>query len=211
MNFSYWERETLVGNVDIVVVGSGLVGLFTALFLKQKNPAIRVVVAERGPFPHGASSRNAGFACFGSVSELLDDFRSRPRKEVLQLVERRYAGLQKLRATLGDAKIGFESCGGTELFEATESDMKEACMEELPQLNNDLQDMLGIRPFREDQAFAKFSGGRFTHAIHNNAEGAVHTGKMVRALLDQCRDAGIELWNGIEIEAIEHLPNGSKE
>lgn len=76
-NLSYWERETFLKNIDVLIVGSGIVGLSAALHLKEKSPSLNVVIAERWTFPFGASTKNAGFSCFGSVSELLDDLEKR--------------------------------------------------------------------------------------------------------------------------------------
>lgn len=45
---------------DIAVVGAGLTGLWTAIFLKELRPALEVVVVEREVAAHGASGRNAG-------------------------------------------------------------------------------------------------------------------------------------------------------
>ena len=45
---------------DIVVVGAGLTGLWTALRLLELEPRTRVVVLERATAAHGASGRNAG-------------------------------------------------------------------------------------------------------------------------------------------------------
>ena len=50
--------------------------------------------------PQGASTKNAGFACFGSLSEIIDDLKSHSEEEVIQLVKKRVDGLQLLRETL---------------------------------------------------------------------------------------------------------------
>jgi L-2-hydroxyglutarate oxidase LhgO len=42
MNLSYWEIKTWLTNVDYTVVGSGIVGLSTALQLKIKEPNAKV-------------------------------------------------------------------------------------------------------------------------------------------------------------------------
>ena len=75
MIFSYWENKTWLSNIDFVVVGSGIVGLNCALELRTKHPKSKIVVLEKGLIPYGASSRNAGFACFGSLSEIIDDLK----------------------------------------------------------------------------------------------------------------------------------------
>jgi hypothetical protein len=64
--------------------------------------------------PHGASTKNAGFACFGSISEIIDDLKSHSEEEVYQLVTKRLEGL-RLLGSLGDA-IDFKPYGGYELF-----------------------------------------------------------------------------------------------
>ena len=52
---------------DVVVVGAGLTGLWTALFLREIEPRTEVVVLERETAAHGASGRNAGM-----LSETVD-------------------------------------------------------------------------------------------------------------------------------------------
>jgi glycine/D-amino acid oxidase-like deaminating enzyme len=52
---------------EIAVVGAGLTGLWTALFLKELAPALEVTVVEQGLAAHGASGRNAGM-----LSETVD-------------------------------------------------------------------------------------------------------------------------------------------
>ena len=54
-------------DTDVAVVGGGLTGLWTALFLKELDPARDVTVVERGIVASGASGRNAGM-----LAETLD-------------------------------------------------------------------------------------------------------------------------------------------
>ena len=42
---SYWERETFFTNVDVCIVGAGLVGLSAALHLKQKESALNIIAS----------------------------------------------------------------------------------------------------------------------------------------------------------------------
>ena len=70
---SFWEKQTYINHTDFLIIGSGIVGLSTAIYLKERFPNKKVTVIERGYLPTGASSKNAGFACIGSPSELLDD------------------------------------------------------------------------------------------------------------------------------------------
>lgn len=75
MYLSYWEYKTWFKNVDFTVLGSGIVGLNCALKLREKFPKSKIIVLEKGFLPAGASTKNAGFACFGSMSEILEDLK----------------------------------------------------------------------------------------------------------------------------------------
>jgi glycine/D-amino acid oxidase-like deaminating enzyme len=54
-------------DADVAIVGGGLTGLWTALFLKELEPACEVAVVEQGVVACGASGRNAGM-----LAETLD-------------------------------------------------------------------------------------------------------------------------------------------
>lgn len=116
MGFSYWEQRSFLRNIDLLVVGGGIVGLSTAIYAKRSSPKMRVVVVERDVFSAGASTKNAGFACFGSPGEILDDLTHIPEDEVFLTVEKRIQGLTNLRNLLGDKALHFESSGGYEVF-----------------------------------------------------------------------------------------------
>jgi glycine/D-amino acid oxidase-like deaminating enzyme len=64
MNLSYWEIKTWLSDIDYTIIGSGIVGLNCALNLKKKFPKAKVLILEKGMVPQGASTKNAGFACF---------------------------------------------------------------------------------------------------------------------------------------------------
>ena len=61
MNVSYWEKKSFFGLQDLIIVGSGIVGLTAAIHFKAKYPNKKVLVLERGIIPQGASTKNAGF------------------------------------------------------------------------------------------------------------------------------------------------------
>src|SRR6478672_7115683 len=96
MQVSIWEKESFYSPKDIIIVGSGFVGLWSAYYLKKKNPKLNITIVDRGIIPTGASTRNAGFACFGSVTELIADTLSIGEEKMLDIVELRYKGLERI-------------------------------------------------------------------------------------------------------------------
>ncbi len=101
MNFSFWETDSWFSDIDYCIIGSGITGLNCALRLKELKPDSRILILEKGMLPEGASTKNAGFACFGSISEILDDLKHHSEAEVVELVQKRVNGLQLLRNNLG--------------------------------------------------------------------------------------------------------------
>lgn len=203
MNLSFWEQDTYFRDIDVAIIGSGIVGLSTALYLKKKNKKLRVVVLERGMLPLGASSRNAGFACFGSPSELLEDLRHHSEEEVFSLVEKRWKGLQKLRKNLGDKNMDLRNYGGYEVF-STKKEFS-PCEEELPYLNKQLSGILSKKNvFRNaDKEIRTFGFRQVKHMILNICESQIDTGKMISTLLNKVRDLGVEVINGFEVKSME--------
>src|SRR5262245_50066162 len=61
-------RPALPGDADadVVIVGAGFTGLWTAYYLAQADPSLRVVVLEREVAGFGASGRNGGW-CVGEL------------------------------------------------------------------------------------------------------------------------------------------------
>ena len=93
---SYWEKKSYFEQIDFLVIGAGIVGLSTAIYLRERYKNAKIVIIERGYLPTGASTKNAGFACFGSPTELNDDLQTIPEDKVWETVELRFRGLQRL-------------------------------------------------------------------------------------------------------------------
>ncbi len=208
-SMSFWEKESVLDRIDVLIVGSGIVGLCSAIALKKNNPKLRVVVADRGFLPYGASTRNAGFACFGSISELLDDLSRESEQEVANRVERRWKGLKKLRALLGDEAIGFENNGGFELFTASDRLVFEKCIESLPRMNNMMLEITGKKEIYslQNDKVSRFGFKHVESLIANSEEGQIHTGNMMVSLMRKAISEGVIILNGIDIERLEDHPN----
>jgi len=113
---SFWEYDTWLSPVDIAIIGGGIVGMQAALRLKTKNPKAKITIVERSSLGTAASTRNAGFACYGSPSEILGDLQEMSTKNVIELVRRRVKGLDLLRSIVGDEALQYEPTGGNEIF-----------------------------------------------------------------------------------------------
>ncbi|GAB5550993.1 MAG: FAD-dependent oxidoreductase [Saprospiraceae bacterium] len=204
-HWSHWEYNTFFKNIDYCVIGSGIVGLSTAIHLKQKLPKAKILILERGPLPIGASTRNAGFACFGSMTELLEDLESRNADEVWSLVEQRYQGLLLLRQVLGDEAIRYLPEGGYELFTKEQQETYERCLDHLTTFNQQLAKITGHKQcFKTvNDQLPNFGMNKVKYLILNQAEGSIDTGSMMRSFLQKAQELGVFILNNAEVIDIE--------
>ncbi|WP_430411053.1 NAD(P)/FAD-dependent oxidoreductase [Kordia sp.] len=206
MNLSYWEYKTWLTNVDFTIVGSGIVGLSCALQLREQYPTAKIIILEKGILPHGASTKNAGFACFGSLSEILDDLQTHSEQEVIELVKRRCEGLQLLRSTLGDATIDFQQLGGYELFTEEDTELYESCLTQKEKINDLLQPIFKDAVFSEVSNSFQFENIQKNY-IFNQFEGQLDTGKMMNALLQKVLASNVQILNSILVQHFEESGN----
>lgn len=183
-NQSYWESVFNDTRYDLIVIGAGLVGQSVAYFFKDEYPGSKVLVMDRGFYPIGASTRNAGFACIGSISEHLADLEIEDEAAVKERIRRRYEGLHLLRRTLGDEHIDYENCGGWEIFTENESFLK--AKEKTEKFNSWLKEITG------DSDTYKAGTYLARPAISNKEEGALNTGKMMETIFCMNIGCGVE-------------------
>ncbi|MFU8860665.1 MAG: NAD(P)/FAD-dependent oxidoreductase [Cyclonatronaceae bacterium] len=193
---SWWELRHLHTRFDLAIVGAGLTGLFSALFYKRLNPDHNVIVLERGFYPDGASTRNAGFACFGSAGELLDDLRHESEMEVYARLEARFRGLERLRREMGDENLSFEQPGGYELF--TDVETFGDVTGNLSLFNKWLKKLSGIDDVYSVKSYQNYD------AVYCSLEGRIDSGKFMKSLIGKVQDAGIYIrWNA-NVTRAEH-------
>jgi glycine/D-amino acid oxidase-like deaminating enzyme len=203
---SYWERQSFT-RYDHVVVGSGITGISVAIELRETFPKARILVLERGVLPTGATTRNAGFACMGSASELLADLQTGSEEDVVALFVRRKEGLELLRKRLPDVALGYRADGGYELI--TKKDL--SVMNRLDYLNRLLHPYLGkdaFRPANERINAFGFAPSHVAALIENACEGSIDSGRTMRSLIDMATSRGIEIKTGAELQHFEEDPHG---
>ncbi|UYZ62170.1 NAD(P)/FAD-dependent oxidoreductase [Hymenobacter weizhouensis] len=218
---SYWEHHTFLSGYDVVIVGAGIVGLTAAIYTRQLRPTARVCVLERDTLPNGASTKNAGFACFGSASELLEQQRRGGAAALQAVVRARWQGLGRLRELLGDEALDYQPVGGFELFRFQDAALAAECYRQLPYLNELLAPIIG-RPDIFRDATHRLPGlglAGVEHMLENTAEGALDTGRLMLALLQRAWAAGVVVLHGMPVTALEpgsgfvrvHTPLGQLE
>lgn len=198
-DYSYWEQDGFHPAPDVCIVGAGLTGLNTGISILQKFPTTKVCIIDRTWLPLGASTRNAGFACFGSPTEILADIRAMGEKAALDLVSRRWNGLQILLSRIDPDTIGYENNGGYELVDS-ETWLKIA--NQLPRLNTLIKQSTGLETTFQEVTVPQGIEG-FDHAVFNPHEGQLHPVKLVMQLQQLFKSLGGNIFAGIQVKRIE--------
>jgi len=177
--------------------------------MPSPNLSYCITVVERSPIAAGGSTRNAGFACFGSISEILNDLKNHNEQTVIELIRARWEGLSRLRKLLGDQNIGYKDTGNFEIFRSQDGDLFEQCHAAIPRMNDLMEAATGERHvFKEqDKAISAMGLGKTAHLIWNKAEGTINTGKMMRALIQLAIRSNIQILNGVEVKNLSSEKN----
>ncbi len=207
-NLSYWEKKNFF-HADVIIIGSGIVGLNAAITIKLEKPNSSVLLLERGFLPAGASTKNAGFACFGSISELIEQEKLIGSAGLHELIAKRWEGLLKLRNLLGDDKIQFKNYGGYELFKPKQHLLAEECVSKLSHYNALIEDIVNKKDTYSlaNSKINEFGINNIETLIECKLESQIDPGLMMKTLTSKALSLGIQLYNNCKVERLMEETN----
>jgi glycine/D-amino acid oxidase-like deaminating enzyme len=217
MAISVWEQSTYFAPKDVVIIGCGFVGLWTAYELIHKNPKLQITILERGVIPSGASTRNAGFSCFGSVSELMYDVHLMGEANMLETVKMRYDGLQRIQKVFDKKTIDYDQFGGYELFEEGGSYAISKLDADIAYLNKILAPALGTPKkngkylpiyTNETKQIQKLGFQKINALAYSPLEGQLNAAKLVLALQKEVQAKGVQILFNTEVKKFKSHKNG---
>ena len=189
---------------DVVVVGGGFTGLWTALHLTEHDPALDVVVLEAAVVGHGASGRNGGFVD-PSLTHGLHNGLARFPSEFDDLVRLGTENLAELFAFVADHGIDchLHPVGcidvATEPWQLAELEAGVATYERA----GERVALLDADEMRKEVDSPTYLGG--LHRLDGG--GTVDPGALVRGLARVATDKGVALHEGSPV--VELLPRGT--
>ena len=180
---------------DLVVVGAGYCGLWTALLAKQEDPARSVIVLESHTVGWAASGRNGGFV-EASLTHGHENGASRFPDEIDRLNELGMENLDEIEQTVKDFNFDcdFERTGSIDV--AIEPYQVAQMQESANGTTSVFLDQQGMR--------AEINSPTYLAGLwHKNEAAMVHPAKLARELARACRELGVEIF--------EHSPATSLE
>lgn len=195
---SYWETKKLEEKTHVLIIGGGLSGLSTGIHILLQNSNCKVTILEKDILSKTASTKNAGFACFGSPSEILYDLDLMGFEATQEMINMRGNGIKLWQDWFSEQEIDFSLCGGFEVFNAKQEENYSKCLERLNDLNS-LCEPIASHVFSE-VSFNQFKS--FKKGFKNSFEGSLNPMKLLNACQKKFRALGGTLLEGIEVTEI---------
>lgn len=185
---------------DLLVVGGGYAGLWTALHAKERNPGARVVLIEAERVGWAASGRNGGFV-EASITHGAQNGKTRWPAEFEQLEKLGLANLDGMQADIGKygMQVDWERSGM--LAVATEPHQVQWLREGAEDGEGRFLDQLAVRA---EVASPTYLAGLFapdTCAI-------VHPARLVFELARVCAEAGVQIFEHTPALTVERERGG---
>lgn len=203
-SLSYWQKDYYFPSLDVAIVGGGFTGLIAGIELLSRKPKVKVGLFEQQTHGTLASSRNAGFMCFGSPTELNADIIQFGEAEVLRVLALKATGYHTLLKHLAGNKRIYKKCPAYELFKVPSSDYG-PMVESLPKLNALLSKGTGIESYYESHALSPSS---HLQSIRFKKEGQLHPTAAVAALQRKFMNLGGIYHAGTTIAHWEAISGG---
>lgn len=198
-----FARPRLSGDhrADLVVVGAGYTGLWTALQAKRRRPDAKVVIVEARTVGWAASGRNGGF-CEASLTHGRDNGLSRWPDEIDRLDRLGMANLDAMGDDIAAYGIDADWERVGSLGVATEP-------HQLAWLDEWAEDAAsrgeeGVVRLSGAEVQASVASPTFLGAVfeqHTNA--LVHPGKLAAGLARAAEQAGVEIFEGSPVRALD--------
>lgn len=200
------DRPPLRGTVraDLVVVGAGYAGLWTALLAKLRDPHRRVVIVEAQRVGWAASGRNGGF-CEASLTHGHENGASRWPDEIDELERLGRENLDAIEQTVADLglDVQFERTG--ELAPAVEE-------HQLAWLDDWRAEAAGdpdVVYLDEAAVRASIASPTYLAAIWEKRSAAlVHPARLAAELARACEERGVEIFERSHVTALDSSTNG---
>jgi len=187
--------------VDVAIVGAGFTGLWTAYYLAQARPDLRIAIIEKEIAGFGASGRNGGWASALFPSSMATLAKEAGREAALRQHAAMRASIDEvLRVAAVEGIDARAAKGGTITLARTPVQLRraKASVEEAHEWGQDEYEFLDA-----DAATARLNATRTLGATYTPDCASIHPGALVRGLAKVVRELGVAIYERTPASGIE--------
>lgn len=204
-------RAPLAGDVtcDVAIIGGGFSGLWTAWYLRQLDPALRIQIIEKHHCGFGASGRNGGWAV-GELAGSFDKYAKRSsHDEALRQARAVFDSVDEIGRVAAAAGIDcdYQKGGWIRLARnKPQADRQRAEIEHEHANGFTTDEMRLLDP---DEARTYLNGSGVQGGIFFDACASIDPAKLVVGLAAQLEADGVHIAEGTQVSTIVTGPSGS--
>jgi len=209
-NVSFWyaeagvpkQRPALSGSidVDVCIVGGGFTGLWTAYYLKQADPTLRIAVVEQRFAGYGASGRNGGWLFGGIAGSRRRYANTHGRQAVLDLQREMNGCVDEVIRVAAHESIDADIVkAGTVEVAYTPAQLKRlqvyvAGEQEWGETDHEM--------LSADETMSRINVANTLGGSHSPNGARIQPAKLVRGLSDAVERLGVTIYEGTSVEEI---------
>jgi glycine/D-amino acid oxidase-like deaminating enzyme len=191
-------------SADLVIIGAGFTGLWSALLAKESDPSLEVVLIEGDEVAGGASGRNGGFMAASLTHSFENGLRRWP-DELSTLIAMGNANLDAIEATIKRYRIACDYIRSGEVNMATEPYQIEDLRDEYEQASQYGEKM---QLFDQDGARALVNSPIYLGGLLNPANAMVNPARLAWGLKRACLQNGVRLYERTQATSLEEAADG---
>jgi glycine/D-amino acid oxidase-like deaminating enzyme len=214
---SWWLREALArengaacpplaedASADVVIVGGGFTGLWTAYFLTQANPDLGIVVLEQDICGGGPSGRNGGFASgwWDELDGLVTLYGPEPAVKSCRAISASITGIGQFCEANG-IDAWFKQSGY--MYTVTAAAHEKLC-EEMVELAREVGAPDELRELTAAEVRARCASPAFHAGAFMRDGASVQPGLLVRGLRRVVLERGVTIHEGTTVTRLEAGP-----
>jgi glycine/D-amino acid oxidase-like deaminating enzyme len=189
---------------DLVVIGAGFTGLWSALLAKESDPSLEVVLLEGGEVASGASGRNGGFADH-CLTHTFENGLNRWPEELPILVKMGYENLDAIEETVKRYKIDCDFQRTGEMVVATEDYQ----VEELRSAPEEAASFgLKLQWFEQEQARALVDSPTYLGGLYDPVPVMLDPARLAWGLRRACLENGVRLYEWTQATGLSDEATG---
>lgn len=191
---------------DVLIVGGGYTGLWTAWHLSRIEPDARVVLLESGRCGEGPSGRNGGFvnAMWFSLPSMRERFGDGPALEVARASER---SVEQIGRFCEEQEVdAWYRAGG--YLQVSSAEANDGAWDRAAAACRELGEPEAVQPLDASQVAEHCRSPRFRGGALYRANASVQPARLARGLRDRVAAAGVQVRERSRVTRLAAGPSG---